>query len=171
MLCHTQATMYKMGQRVLAENAGVMEVRYELPNKHYIPVDMKYIGVDNTTAYVVPIISWFGRNWKYVWFGGGGATQWTEGTNPFLEISSASCCGAEVDGECDEGAFFFLDRSLFLSSSVTPSSVMPRGPGQLTRPPLFLIFLLLTQTKRGGFHPSGRTKVREIAAAASVGKS
>jgi len=44
-----QATLYKMGQRVLAENAGVMTVRYVLPNKHYIPVDMKYIGVDNTT--------------------------------------------------------------------------------------------------------------------------
>jgi urate oxidase len=38
-----------MAQRVLAENAGVESVRYELPNKHYIPVDMKYIGVDNTT--------------------------------------------------------------------------------------------------------------------------
>ena len=41
-----------MGQRVLAENAGVESVRYVLPNKHYIPVDMKYIGVDNTTPYV-----------------------------------------------------------------------------------------------------------------------
>jgi urate oxidase len=41
-----------MAQRVLAENAGVMSVRYVLPNKHYIPVDMKYIGVDNTTPYV-----------------------------------------------------------------------------------------------------------------------
>jgi len=45
-----QATLYKMAQRVLAENAGVISVRYVLPNKHYIPVDMKYIGVDNTTA-------------------------------------------------------------------------------------------------------------------------
>jgi len=44
-----QATLYKMAQRVLAENAGVESVRYVLPNKHYIPVDMKYIGVDNTT--------------------------------------------------------------------------------------------------------------------------
>ena len=38
-----------MGQRVIAENAGVESVTYKLPNKHYIPVDMKYIGVDNTT--------------------------------------------------------------------------------------------------------------------------
>lgn len=44
-----QATLYKMAQRVLAENEGVETVRYVLPNKHYIPVDMKYIGVDNTT--------------------------------------------------------------------------------------------------------------------------
>src|SRR5260221_204168 len=54
-----------MGQRVLAENAGVMRVGYVLPNKHYIPVDMKYIGVDNTTPYVP--ISWFGRIWNSVW--------------------------------------------------------------------------------------------------------
>ncbi|KAH9955445.1 uricase [Russula compacta] len=44
-----QATLYKTAQRVLAENAGVESVRYALPNKHYIPVDMRYIGVDNTT--------------------------------------------------------------------------------------------------------------------------
>ncbi|KAG2048380.1 uricase [Suillus hirtellus] len=44
-----QATLFKMGQRVIAENAGVESVIYKLPNKHYIPVDMKYIGVDNTT--------------------------------------------------------------------------------------------------------------------------
>ncbi|KAH7929235.1 uricase [Leucogyrophana mollusca] len=44
-----QATLYKMAQRVIAENADVQTVTYNLPNKHYIPVDMKYIGVDNTT--------------------------------------------------------------------------------------------------------------------------
>ncbi|KAG1774533.1 hypothetical protein EV702DRAFT_974702 [Suillus placidus] len=44
-----QATLFKMGQRVIAENAGVESVTYNLPNKHYIPVDMKYLGVDNTT--------------------------------------------------------------------------------------------------------------------------
>jgi hypothetical protein len=38
-----------MGQRVIAENAGVVSVTYKLPNKHYIPVNMNYIGVDNTT--------------------------------------------------------------------------------------------------------------------------
>jgi len=38
-----------MGQRVIAENAGVVSVTYKLPNKHYIPVNMNYIGVDNIT--------------------------------------------------------------------------------------------------------------------------
>ncbi|KIM58394.1 hypothetical protein SCLCIDRAFT_1218763 [Scleroderma citrinum Foug A] len=44
-----QATLFKMAQRVVAENDAVQTVSYRLPNKHYIPVDMKYIGVDNTT--------------------------------------------------------------------------------------------------------------------------
>ena len=44
-----QATLYKMAQRIIAENASVQDVSYALPNKHYIPVDMKYLGIDNTT--------------------------------------------------------------------------------------------------------------------------
>lgn len=44
-----QATLFKMGERVIAENAGVVQATYKLPNKHYIPVDMKYLGVDNLT--------------------------------------------------------------------------------------------------------------------------
>lgn len=44
-----QATLYKMAQRVVAENEHVTSVTYTLPNKHYIPVDMKYIGIDNLT--------------------------------------------------------------------------------------------------------------------------
>jgi hypothetical protein len=60
-ILYIQATLYKMAQRVLAENAGVMSVRYVLPNKHYIPVDMKYIGVDNTTPYVSDSISFLCR--------------------------------------------------------------------------------------------------------------
>lgn len=45
-----------MAQCVLTENAGVESVRYVLPNKHYIPVDMRYIGVDNTTPCVLPTL-------------------------------------------------------------------------------------------------------------------
>ncbi|KAF5342329.1 hypothetical protein D9611_001162 [Ephemerocybe angulata] len=48
-----QATLYKMGQRIIAENAGIKDVSYSLPNKHYIPVDMKYLGIDNLTPYVL----------------------------------------------------------------------------------------------------------------------
>lgn len=91
-----------MAQRVLAENAGVETVRYVLPNKHYIPVDMKYIGVDNTTPYVCFFSGMFASRVYFV--------NLFEGTNPFPEISSASCCGAEGDG-----GWFFLDRCLVLS--------------------------------------------------------
>jgi len=42
-----QATLYIMAQRVIAENALIQSVTYTLPNKHYIPVDMKYIGLEN----------------------------------------------------------------------------------------------------------------------------
>lgn len=48
-----------MGQRVIAENAGVESVTYKLPNKHYIPVDMKYIGVDNTTPLSIILFYFF----------------------------------------------------------------------------------------------------------------
>jgi len=44
-----QATLYKMGQRLIKENGAVDRATYALPNKHYIPVDMKYIGIDNTS--------------------------------------------------------------------------------------------------------------------------
>ena len=44
-----QATLYKMAQQIIAENVHVASVTYTLPNKHYIPVSMEYIGIDNTT--------------------------------------------------------------------------------------------------------------------------
>lgn len=44
-----QATLYKMAQRMVSENKGVESATYVLPNKHYIPVDMRYIGVDNVS--------------------------------------------------------------------------------------------------------------------------
>ncbi|KAI0363181.1 uricase [Pilatotrama ljubarskyi] len=44
-----QATLYKMAQRIVAEQPHVQSVSYNLPNKHYVPVDMKYIGIDNTS--------------------------------------------------------------------------------------------------------------------------
>ncbi len=47
-----QATLYKMGVQLVEEHVQLEEVKYALPNKHYVPVDMKYIGVDNTTPCV-----------------------------------------------------------------------------------------------------------------------
>lgn len=47
--------MFKMAQRVIAENAGVQDVSYALPNKHYIPVDMRYLGLDNLTPAVAEV--------------------------------------------------------------------------------------------------------------------
>lgn len=44
-----QASLYKMAERILAENKHVQTVSYSLPNKHYIPVDMRYAGIDNLT--------------------------------------------------------------------------------------------------------------------------
>ncbi|KAG1735336.1 uncharacterized protein EDB91DRAFT_1144932 [Suillus paluster] len=50
-----QATLFKMGQRVIAENAGVDSVTYKLPNKHYIPIDMKYIGYHSVFFLSTPV--------------------------------------------------------------------------------------------------------------------
>ncbi|KAJ3994663.1 hypothetical protein F5050DRAFT_1834784 [Lentinula boryana] len=44
-----QATLYKMAEKLIAENADIQTVSYALPNKHYIPVDMSYMGLDNLT--------------------------------------------------------------------------------------------------------------------------
>ena len=38
-----------MATQIVDEHADVLSVSYKLPNKHYIPVDMKYIGIDNMT--------------------------------------------------------------------------------------------------------------------------
>ena len=46
-----------MAQRIIAENSQITSVTYKLPNKHYVPVDMKYIGVDNMSPYVFGICS------------------------------------------------------------------------------------------------------------------
>ncbi|KAL9714546.1 hypothetical protein Ac2012v2_002860 [Leucoagaricus gongylophorus] len=50
-----QATLYQMGQRVIAENRGIQDVQYTLPNQHYIPVDMRYVGLDNLTPAVAEV--------------------------------------------------------------------------------------------------------------------
>ncbi|EIM90560.1 uricase [Stereum hirsutum FP-91666 SS1] len=54
-----QATLYKIAQTILAPASDpskrVSDVRIALPNKHYIPVNMSYIGVDNMTPNVAEV--------------------------------------------------------------------------------------------------------------------
>ena len=50
-----------MAQRVISDNTFIQTVSYALPNKHYIPVDMRYLEVDNLTplsniSIVIPVI-------------------------------------------------------------------------------------------------------------------
>ncbi|TCD61819.1 hypothetical protein EIP91_007864 [Steccherinum ochraceum] len=42
-----QATLYKMAQKIIAQQPFVNDVEYALPNKHYVPVDLKYLGLEN----------------------------------------------------------------------------------------------------------------------------
>ncbi|KAH9046132.1 hypothetical protein EDB84DRAFT_1467810 [Lactarius hengduanensis] len=101
-----QATLYKMAQRVLAENEGVETVRYVLPNKHYIPVDMKYIGVDNTTPYV-QIRSFVSGLWRIYYL---------RGLSRFRKYHLPRVVEQKMMGS--DGGWFFLDRCIVPSSSV-----------------------------------------------------
>lgn len=42
-----QQTLYAMGERVLAQQPEVVEVRLSLPNRHHLPVDLSPFGVAN----------------------------------------------------------------------------------------------------------------------------
>ncbi|ORY03703.1 uricase [Basidiobolus meristosporus CBS 931.73] len=42
-----QATMYKMGERVLMNHTDVVEISYALPNKHYLSVNLKPFKLSN----------------------------------------------------------------------------------------------------------------------------
>jgi urate oxidase len=42
-----QQTLYAMGERVLANQPQIAEVRLSLPNKHHLPVDLAPFGLDN----------------------------------------------------------------------------------------------------------------------------
>ncbi|EJD48914.1 uricase [Auricularia subglabra TFB-10046 SS5] len=44
-----QASLFKMAARLIEENASVTRASYALPNKHYVPVDMKYLGLQNVS--------------------------------------------------------------------------------------------------------------------------
>jgi len=42
-----QATMYKMAQQIIEANSTVGSVTYKLPNKHYIPVNLGFMKLEN----------------------------------------------------------------------------------------------------------------------------
>jgi len=44
-----QATVYKMCQEIIAKNPTVGSVTYRLPNKHYIPVNLAFMKLENMT--------------------------------------------------------------------------------------------------------------------------
>jgi len=44
-----QATLYKMGQKIIEENPTVGSITYKLPNKHYIPVNLSFFKLENVT--------------------------------------------------------------------------------------------------------------------------
>ncbi|KAB5592526.1 Uricase [Ceratobasidium theobromae] len=43
-----QTTMYKMSQKFIANNSTANSISYRLPNKHYIPVSLDFIGLANS---------------------------------------------------------------------------------------------------------------------------
>jgi len=42
-----QATLYKMAQQILEKNSTVGSMTYKLPNKHYIPVNLGFMKLEN----------------------------------------------------------------------------------------------------------------------------
>jgi urate oxidase len=42
-----QATLFKTAQALIAASSTVSTVQMSLPNKHYVPVDLGYIGLEN----------------------------------------------------------------------------------------------------------------------------
>lgn len=50
-----QATLFKMGEAVIAGHKMVEKISYVLPNKHYIPVNMDYLGIANMAEDVAEV--------------------------------------------------------------------------------------------------------------------
>jgi len=48
-----QATLYRTAQLAIFQNPGIQSIKYALPNKHYVPVDMSYRSVENVAEYVL----------------------------------------------------------------------------------------------------------------------
>ena len=84
-----------MGERIIGENPHVQTVKYTLPNKHYIPVDMRYAGIDNLTPYVVI---------SYVFFWSLSSLR-SRGQSPI--VTSCVCAPVEVPTSSSRNISFF----------------------------------------------------------------
>jgi len=49
-----QETLYAMGDRVLQSQSEIDEIRLTLPNKHYLPVNLKPLGLENRNEIFLP---------------------------------------------------------------------------------------------------------------------
>ena len=56
-----QHTLYAMGEAVLAACGEIAEIRFVLPNRHHIPVDMTRLGMENRNDIFVATREPFGR--------------------------------------------------------------------------------------------------------------
>lgn len=49
-----QDSMYRMGEAVLAASPAIAEIAFAMPNKHYIPVDLRPFGLANSGTVFLP---------------------------------------------------------------------------------------------------------------------
>ena len=49
-----QDSMYRMGEAVLEAIPEIAEISFAMPNKHYIPIDLKPFGMENPAAVFLP---------------------------------------------------------------------------------------------------------------------
>ena len=49
-----QESMYRMGEAVLAALPGIAEIGFAMPNKHYIPINLRPFGLDNPGTVFLP---------------------------------------------------------------------------------------------------------------------
>ena len=49
-----QHTLYAMGEAVLENFAGIVEISFSLPNIHYLPVDVSHFGLENDNRIFLP---------------------------------------------------------------------------------------------------------------------
>lgn len=49
-----QDSMYRMGEAVLAAVPEIAEIAFAMPNKHYVPIDLRPFGLENPNAVFLP---------------------------------------------------------------------------------------------------------------------